>query len=173
MGVLAIISNILDSIPLINRLVDYYQKSKAIPGLEITLSFGKGGFSGAKDCFYLEFVFFNNTGNKVQISNLQIADITSLFRVHPLADKDRMGNFHPLKFLDEKGSYARRHIIIETNLEEKTGIPLVEDYTENELKLLIGELNSLPKNIKKIKYFTLKFLVTLGYNRPQEKEYRY
>lgn len=173
MDLVTVISNILDSIPLINRLINHIQKSKPIAGLEITLSFGKGAFSGVRECFFLEFNFFNNTSNKVQISNARIADVTSLLRVHRLADKDRASNFHPLKFIDERGGYNIRHIIIETNLQAKTGIPLAEDYTEGEVRALIEALNSLPKNNKKIIYFVLKFIVASGLNKAKEKEYTY
>lgn len=139
----------------------------------MTLSFGKGSFSVVKECFYLEFIFFNNTGNKVQISNARIADVTPLLRVHRLADKDKTGNFHPLKFIDERGGYNIRHVIIETNSQAKTGVPLAEDYTESEVRALIETLNSLPKNNKEVIYFVLKFIVALRLDKAKEKEYKY
>jgi hypothetical protein len=170
---LTVIKNILDSIPLIQKIIPFIQRHKPIPGLEITFFYGRGNLPGVSSCFYLEFHFFNNAGSKAQISNPRLTDATSLLSVHRLADRVKDGNFHPLKFLDEKGGYTQRHIIIETNSEAKTGIPLGEDYTEDRVRRLIGELNSLPSRQKETKYFNLKFLVALGNNKLQEKVYRY
>lgn len=169
----AVIKNILDSIPLIQKIIPFMQRNKPIPGLEITFSYGRGGFPGVSSCFYLEFHFFNNTGSVVKISNLRLTDVTSLLGVHRLADRVRFENFHPLKFLDAKGGYAQRHIVIETNSKAKAGIPLGEDYAEDRVRALIGELNSLTPRQKRTKFFNLKFLVALGNNKLQEKVSRY
>lgn len=170
---ISIAKNIIDSIPYLQKLVSFVQRNKPIAGLEITFSYGRGSLPGVTSCFYLEFHFFNNTGNKAQISNLRLTDVTSLLRVHRLADRVKDGNFHPLKFLDEKGGYNKRHIIIETNSKAKAGIPLEEDYTEAGVRTLIGELNSLPQKLKETKYFNLKFLVAIGNDKLQEKVYKY
>jgi len=160
--------------------LDQQKEQDSVPGLEITFSYGKGGFSTVSDCFFLEFIFFNNTGSEVEIYNLRISDIaspianvTQLLRIHPFAERNISDSYHPLKFIDEEGVYNREHIFMDTGSRERAGVPLAENYTENDLRMLIDEVNSSAKIAKKTKYFNLKFSLAIGNNTPQEKVYRY
>jgi hypothetical protein len=171
------ILNILSSIPgmwHIVRKIPCLRKHQSIPGLEITLSWGVGSFPGVPRCYWLEFIFFNNTGRKVRIFNTKIKDVTPLLKVHPLADRDKKSCSHPLKFIDRDGHYDIRDIVIETNSRVKTALPLAEDYKiEESIKELVADLNSLPNNIKETRYFKLIFIATVGYRNTKEMEINY
>ena len=172
-----IISNILSYIPgmwRIVRKIPCLRKYQSIPGLEITLSWGEGSFSGVPHCYWLEFTFFNNTGRNLRIFNTKVKDVTPLLKVHSLANRDKKSCSHPLKFIDKNGYYNIRDIVIETNSQVKTALPLAEDYkTEESVKELIADLNLLPSNLKETKYFKLIFIATVGYHNVKEMEISY
>lgn len=153
------------------------QKKTGVPGLEINLDSGKGSFKEVKDCFFLEFTFFNNTGSKVQISNLRIADASSLLKIHPEADKNINDNSYSLKFIEEigffKGCYSKREITIDTNAKVKTGIPLSNEYSENDVKRLIENLKNHNSKPSEVKYFALKYYTKIGASKLFDVEFNY
>jgi len=144
-----------------------------VDNLEITLLYCKGSFSTVESCFFLEFNFFNNTGNVVNILDIQLKNVTNLVRIHPRASKNIRDDSYALKFVNANGAYNERTITIETGSGRKTGIPLAEDYSEDEIKKLIESLNYHKKNDGSSKYFTLKYNIMIGYNKPQDIELKY
>jgi len=152
-------------------------KMTTTPGLEINLDYGRGSFKSVKECFFLEFTFLNNTGSRVLISNLRIADATVLLKIHPEADKDINDNSYSLKFIEETGFlkslYAKREIAIDTNDKAKTGIPLSNEYSENDVRDLTIGLKRHSRKTDSVKYFVLKYFIKTGVDALVEVEFNY
>ncbi len=153
------------------------EKKTVVRGLEINLNFGNGSFNKVEQCFFLEFIFYNNTGSKVHISNLRIADVSSLLKINPEADKNINDNSYSLKFIEEvgflRGAYSKREITIDTNAKVKTGIPLSNEYTESDMKTLIKKLKQHTNKPNEIKYFVLKYYAKIGVDKSLEVEFNY
>jgi hypothetical protein len=106
-------------------------------GLEITLSYCLGSFKNVSKCFFLEFILFNNTSHIMEIKNSRISNATKLFQVHPLAEKNIVEDYYPLKFLDHKSEFSERRIYIERGSSVELAYRYQRIYTKKILNHLL------------------------------------
>ncbi len=138
------------------------RKRSHLPGLDIVRK--RRGEKPIKidghDCRGIQLNFVNKTGQIVYLTHVAIIDYTKEFEPTEKADQNVTDGSCELKFLDAgKKDYSLRQIILQTNEQAQTVLPVVIKDEDAFVRYRRGAMRTF---FRRPKYFRLEFVVMAG-----------